>query len=138
MKNIDGIDGRTQRFPPKLTPAEFWDNTTRIPYSGCWIWLKSHDAHPYGSAHVQGVKETITSRVAVVLTTGKRIPYGKYVLHRCDVKGCINPAHLEIGSAKKNARDAWARGLRLRKWTHPYPKVSPVRKRRAAPEGVAP
>lgn len=39
------------------------------------------------------------------------IPDGMYVCHRCDVKRCVNPTHLEIGDARKNTADAIDRGL---------------------------
>ena len=33
------------------------------------------------------------------------------VLHKCDVKCCVNPDHLYVGTAKQNASDAVARKL---------------------------
>jgi len=33
-----------------------------------------------------------------------------YVRHRCDVKLCCNPDHLELGTARDNALDAVRRG----------------------------
>jgi hypothetical protein len=37
-------------------------------------------------------------------------PADKFVCHHCDVPACVNPAHLYLGTAKDNARDASARG----------------------------
>jgi hypothetical protein len=34
----------------------------------------------------------------------------QYVLHKCDVRNCINPDHLWIGSAADNNRDCAAKG----------------------------
>ena len=31
-------------------------------------------------------------------------------MHACDVKRCCNPAHLRLGTAADNARDAYAKG----------------------------
>lgn len=38
------------------------------------------------------------------------IPPGSNVLHRCDVKHCVNPQHLYLGTHTDNARDVLARG----------------------------
>lgn len=102
-------DGRVTRFGPRMTADEFWANTTRIPDTGCWIWLGAHDRNPYGAARVEGTREGSSYRAAWVVANGRAIPKRKCVLHRCDVKGCINPQHLELGSRSKNGRDAWAR-----------------------------
>ena len=32
-----------------------------------------------------------------------------YVLHRCDVRACVNPAHLYLGAAKDNTKDMFER-----------------------------
>jgi hypothetical protein len=37
-------------------------------------------------------------------------PLTMYALHTCDVKRCVNPAHLYEGTAKRNALDAVERG----------------------------
>lgn len=33
-----------------------------------------------------------------------------YVLHRCDVRACVNPAHLYVGTHKQNMEDVAKRG----------------------------
>ncbi|PWT77885.1 MAG: hypothetical protein C5B60_02040 [Chloroflexi bacterium] len=38
------------------------------------------------------------------------IKAGWYVLHKCDVGGCINPDHLWQGTAQDNSQDALAKG----------------------------
>lgn len=43
--------------------------------------------------------------------TGK---WPKMVLHRCDNKKCVNPAHLYAGDVTQNALDASKRGLLVR------------------------
>jgi hypothetical protein len=42
------------------------------------------------------------------------VPHGLFVLHRCDVKKCVNPEHLFLGTQKDNMDDCAAKGRR--KW----------------------
>ena len=39
------------------------------------------------------------------------IPVGSNILHTCDDKNCCNPAHLELGTKRKNVLDAVTRSL---------------------------
>jgi hypothetical protein len=38
------------------------------------------------------------------------IPKGKVVMHSCDVRLCINPEHLSVGTQKENIQDAIQKG----------------------------
>lgn len=84
--------------------------------SGCVLWTGRKDRHGYGRvSHYLKTGEYITSgahRMAWTLKHGE-IPPGHYVLHRCDVRGCINPEHLFIGTAKDNSADMHRKG----RWT---------------------
>jgi hypothetical protein len=45
------------------------------------------------------------------------IPDGQVVRHRCDIRACVNPAHLLLGTVKDNNVDTVARGNSTRKLT---------------------
>jgi hypothetical protein len=38
------------------------------------------------------------------------VPSGMLILHKCDVRGCVNPDHLFLGTAKDNTRDMMTKG----------------------------
>jgi hypothetical protein len=76
--------------------------------TGCWRWIGASRGIGYGAVKVGG-RVVDAHRYAWVVFNGP-IPAGMQVLHRCDNRACVNPAHLELGDARKNRADAIARG----------------------------
>lgn len=75
---------------------------------GCWLWTKSHDTRGYGHLNFNG-KTTRAHRFSWIVHYGN-IPKGLNVLHRCDVRSCINPNHLFLGTYKDNRQDCIKKG----------------------------
>lgn len=75
----------------------------------CWLWTGHiHKNTGYGCFGFNG--ENIGAhRVSYELFVGP-ITDGLYVLHHCDVKNCIRPSHLFLGTAEDNSRDAASKG----------------------------
>lgn len=76
----------------------------------CWLWEGSFRRDGYGQINVGSPKAPLaTHRVAYQITFGK-IPNGKCVLHTCDVRACVNPQHLFLGTRGDNTNDMVQKG----------------------------
>ena len=78
--------------------------------TGCWEWQAYIAPEGYGQFMIDPKSRQIGAHRAAWLLFCGEIPEGKMVLHKCDNKICVNPDHLYIGDAKKNAKDAVERG----------------------------
>jgi len=88
------------------------------PNSGCWLWLGTvHSKSGYGgtSDRPNGRKVLSAHRASREAFNGRRIPTGMVVRHTCDVKLCVNPAHLILGRQRDNILDAVKRDLHRHK-----------------------
>lgn len=78
----------------------------------CWEWTKSKSSNGYGViyARIDGKRKMVRMhRLAWEVYNGP-IPKGKCVLHQCDVRHCVNPNHLFIGTREDNIRDMFEKG----------------------------
>jgi len=75
--------------------------------SGSWLWTAS-TISGYGNFTADGTT-VAAHRYSWVFHHGG-IPEGLWVLHKCDVKRCVNPDHLYLGTHKDNTEDAVRRG----------------------------
>lgn len=76
--------------------------------SGCWLWKSTITIHGYG-LHNYKRKRMAAHRVSWILHNGE-IPQGLFVLHKCDVRSCVNPAHLFLGTQSDNMQDCIKKG----------------------------
>ena len=98
----------------------FWSRVEKT--GGCWLFTGCIGHEGYGSfAHgrLHYRKQYQAHRFAW-LSLGKKIPADKLLLHHCDVRHCVNPAHLYVGTRKDNIHDAIRRG----RYHHRYTPVS--------------
>lgn len=78
--------------------------------TGCWLWMGATNTSGYGLIRRRGdSRQTLTHRLAWEWWFGP-IPDGMSVLHRCDVRTCVRPSHLFLGTYSDNAKDAVAKG----------------------------
>lgn len=82
---------------------------SRIKYTeSCWLWDGTIDQHGYGFLMSYG-KLIKAHRYSYSLHYGE-IPNKLSVCHHCDVKHCVNPYHLFLGTQKDNMQDAMRKG----------------------------
>ena len=78
--------------------------------SDCWLWQGAISDSGYGWFGIGGSGNTQSAhRVAHQLLIGP-IPNGMHVCHRCDVRHCVNPSHLFLGSRSDNMQDMLTKG----------------------------
>jgi hypothetical protein len=81
---------------------------------GCWLWTGAVDKDGYGVFHgvYDGVDYGRAHRYSWAFHSQSHIPSGMYVCHSCDTPGCVNPAHLWLGTVTDNHADMDEKGRR--------------------------
>lgn len=76
--------------------------------NGCWLWKGSVGSNGYGKINNKG-QHLSAHRASYTVFKGA-IPKGKHVCHSCDIRTCVNPDHLWIGTQRDNIQDMIEKG----------------------------
>jgi hypothetical protein len=80
------------------------DKVMPEPNTGCWLWTASLGTGGYGSGWVPSLKRHMVAHRAVYRLFHEDVPKHLTLDHKCRVRWCVNPTHLEAVPFAENIR----------------------------------
>lgn len=98
----------------------FWKRVNKT--DNCWLWTGSLQQSNYGQFWT-GDYQTTAHRFSWEIHNGN-IPKGYDICHVCDVKICVNPEHLFLGTRLDNMKDCINKGRTAKGEKHGKSKLT--------------
>src|SRR5688572_15247152 len=99
-RSLYGKSGKKRQPSSADLFDRLWSHCMPIPESGCWVWMGSLRHGGYGQVTFRG--RPIGSHRAMWLLLRGAIPEGLELDHKCRVRSCCNPDHLEPVTSQVN------------------------------------
>jgi len=109
------VKGEPKRYiarhykPPVQDEKTRFESKVSVDDNGCWEWEGCYKKERYGAFRLASGKTTSAHRAAYQIFKGP-IPEGMCILHACDNRWCVSPAHLRVGTLAENTQEAIQRG----------------------------
>jgi hypothetical protein len=97
--------------PNKESRQRILDNIT-IDDNGCWLMKPYKGCKGYAKVEesINGQRKTYRAHRYSYQAFNGEIPKGLQVCHSCDVRNCVNPEHLWLGTNQDNVNDMVKKG----------------------------
>lgn len=88
--------------------------SVEVPFSGCWIWMGCVSSDGYSQIN----QKPWSGHKSAYIAANGDVPEGLEIHHKCNVRCCVNPDHLEAVTHLENIRASSLMGSYNRNKTH--------------------